>query len=226
MWRLVPALVREMGQAYPELHRAEALITETLKLEEIRFRKTLERGLSILDDASKRPEEGRHVRRRDRFHALRHVRLSRSISPRTRCARAASASTSLRSPMRWSASAQGARVVGRVGRGCGRDGVVRVARKARRHRFSRLRDRDRRRRRRRAGARRQGGRRAEQGRERRGGAQPDAVLRRVRRPGWRHRHDDRRRRALARDRHAKTRRRCVRAYRHGRGGQPRGRPRA
>ena len=37
MWRLVPALVREMGQAYPELHRAEGLITETLKLEEIRF---------------------------------------------------------------------------------------------------------------------------------------------------------------------------------------------
>ena len=44
MWRLVPALVREMGQAYPELHRADGLITETLKLEEIRFRKTLERA--------------------------------------------------------------------------------------------------------------------------------------------------------------------------------------
>ncbi|HKS65142.1 MAG TPA: alanine--tRNA ligase [Xanthobacteraceae bacterium] len=50
MWKLVPALVREMGQAYGELHRAEALITETLKLEETRFRKTLERGLSILDE--------------------------------------------------------------------------------------------------------------------------------------------------------------------------------
>ena len=45
MWKLVPALMREMGQAYPELLRAEALITETLKLEETRFRKTLERGL-------------------------------------------------------------------------------------------------------------------------------------------------------------------------------------
>ncbi|HVV79006.1 MAG TPA: alanine--tRNA ligase, partial [Pseudolabrys sp.] len=52
MWRLVPALVREMGQAYPELIRAEALITETLKLEETRFRRTLERGLAILDDKS------------------------------------------------------------------------------------------------------------------------------------------------------------------------------
>ena len=52
MWRLVPALVREMGQAYPELVRAEPLITETLKLEETRFRRTLERGLAILDAES------------------------------------------------------------------------------------------------------------------------------------------------------------------------------
>ncbi|MGB7101696.1 MAG: alanine--tRNA ligase [Xanthobacteraceae bacterium] len=58
MWRLVPALVREMGQAYSELHRAEGLITETLKLEEIRFRKTLERGLAILDEASKSLKKG------------------------------------------------------------------------------------------------------------------------------------------------------------------------
>jgi len=52
MWKLVPALVREMGQAYPELVRAEALITETLRLEETRFRRTLERGLSILEEKS------------------------------------------------------------------------------------------------------------------------------------------------------------------------------
>jgi alanyl-tRNA synthetase len=58
MWRLVPSLVREMGQAYPELHRAEGLITETLKLEEMRFRKTLERGLAILDEASKSLKKG------------------------------------------------------------------------------------------------------------------------------------------------------------------------
>ena len=53
MWRLVPVLVREMGQAYPELVRGEALIAETLKLEERRFRKTLARGLSLLADASR-----------------------------------------------------------------------------------------------------------------------------------------------------------------------------
>jgi len=52
MYRLVWALVREMGQAYPELVRAESLIEETLRLEETRFRKTLERGLAILDEKS------------------------------------------------------------------------------------------------------------------------------------------------------------------------------
>jgi alanyl-tRNA synthetase len=52
MWRLVPALVREMGQAYPELVRAQSLISETLKLEETRFRKTLARGLTLLNEAT------------------------------------------------------------------------------------------------------------------------------------------------------------------------------
>src|SRR5207302_7269329 len=61
MWQLVPVLVREMGQAYPELVRADALITETLRLEETRFRKTLERGLAILD------EETRSLRKGDRL---------------------------------------------------------------------------------------------------------------------------------------------------------------
>src|ERR1700758_5879116 len=58
MWRLVPTLVREMGQAYPELIRAEALVTETLKLEEKRFRRTLERGLAILEEESKGLKRG------------------------------------------------------------------------------------------------------------------------------------------------------------------------
>jgi alanyl-tRNA synthetase len=52
MWRVVPTLVREMGQAFPELVRAEALVTETLRLEETRFRRTLERGLAILEEKS------------------------------------------------------------------------------------------------------------------------------------------------------------------------------
>ena len=58
MWRLIPALTREMGQAYPELVRAETLISETLKLEETRFRATLARGLAILDDETRLLAEG------------------------------------------------------------------------------------------------------------------------------------------------------------------------
>jgi alanyl-tRNA synthetase len=50
MHRLVPALVGQMGQAFPELGRAQALITETLRLEETRFRQTLDRGLRLLED--------------------------------------------------------------------------------------------------------------------------------------------------------------------------------
>ena len=52
MWKLVPALVEQMGQAFPELTRAEALITETLNLEETRFKKLLDRGLKLLDEAT------------------------------------------------------------------------------------------------------------------------------------------------------------------------------
>ncbi|MDX2103585.1 MAG: alanine--tRNA ligase [Alphaproteobacteria bacterium] len=50
LWRLVPTLVKAMGEAYPELVRAQTLITETLSLEETRFKITLDRGLKLLDD--------------------------------------------------------------------------------------------------------------------------------------------------------------------------------
>jgi alanyl-tRNA synthetase len=52
MHRLVPALVTEMGQAYPELGRAQALIEETLGREEVQFRRTLANGLKLLDEAT------------------------------------------------------------------------------------------------------------------------------------------------------------------------------
>ncbi|WP_096176577.1 alanine--tRNA ligase [Cohaesibacter sp. ES.047] len=58
IYKMVPTLIREMGQAFPELVRAEALITETLKLEEARFGKTLSRGLQLLDDATDGLGEG------------------------------------------------------------------------------------------------------------------------------------------------------------------------
>ncbi len=58
MHRLVPELVRLMGGAYPELARAEPLVTEMLKLEETRFKQTLERGLKLLDDEAGRLATG------------------------------------------------------------------------------------------------------------------------------------------------------------------------
>ncbi len=58
LFKLVPTLLREMGQAYPELIRAEALITETFKLEETRFGRTLERGLALLEEETRGLCEG------------------------------------------------------------------------------------------------------------------------------------------------------------------------
>ena len=50
LWQLVRSLVGEMGKAFPELTRAEALVTETLKLEETRFKETLGRGMRLLEE--------------------------------------------------------------------------------------------------------------------------------------------------------------------------------
>jgi len=59
MWKLVPALLRQMGQPFPELIRAEALVTETLKLEETSFRETLARGLKLLDEEEDKLGKGK-----------------------------------------------------------------------------------------------------------------------------------------------------------------------
>ncbi|MEM6464578.1 MAG: alanine--tRNA ligase, partial [Pseudomonadota bacterium] len=61
MFKLLPTLVEQMGFAYPELVRAESLISETLKLEETRFRRTMERGLSLLAEASEDLKEGEEL---------------------------------------------------------------------------------------------------------------------------------------------------------------------
>jgi alanyl-tRNA synthetase len=61
MTRLVPALTRQMGQAYPELNQAEGLIIETLKLEETRFRAMLERGIFLLNDEAEKLGEGQSL---------------------------------------------------------------------------------------------------------------------------------------------------------------------
>lgn len=53
MYKLLPALQKEMGEAYPELYKAETLIKETIRCEEERFLKTLDKGLRLLDDEAK-----------------------------------------------------------------------------------------------------------------------------------------------------------------------------
>src|ERR1700759_5437680 len=58
MWRLGPAPTRELGRAVPGLIRPDSLISETLKLEETRFRSTLTRGLAILEDETRTLGEG------------------------------------------------------------------------------------------------------------------------------------------------------------------------
>jgi alanyl-tRNA synthetase len=61
MWRLVPALVQQMGLAFPELAKSADLIAETLELEETRFKQTLERGLKLLDDETAKLGSGRDL---------------------------------------------------------------------------------------------------------------------------------------------------------------------
>ena len=61
LWKLVPALINEMGAAFPELERAEALVSETLKLEEARFKETLGRGLRLLEDETKKLGDGEEL---------------------------------------------------------------------------------------------------------------------------------------------------------------------
>src|SRR5258708_4451457 len=58
MRRLAPTLIAEMGEAYPELKRAEPVIVDTLRQEEERFRRTLGRGMSLLDEATAGLKEG------------------------------------------------------------------------------------------------------------------------------------------------------------------------
>ena len=197
MWRLVPVLVREMGQAYPELHRAEALITETLKLEEIRFRRTLERGLAILDEASKSLKKG------DMFDGVTAFTLydtygfpldltQDALRPRGIGVDIASFTDAMerqraKARASWAGSGEAADEAVWFG----------LREKSGATEFLGYETESCRGRRRGAGARRQGSCRAEKGRERRCRAQPDAVLRRVRRSGRRHRRHDRRRRALS-----------------------------
>ena len=61
IYKLLPTLQKEMGEAYPELYTRENLIKETIKIEEERFGRTLDKGLKLLD------EEIAHLGRGDKL---------------------------------------------------------------------------------------------------------------------------------------------------------------
>ncbi len=58
LYKLVPTLTQQMGQAFPELIRAQSLVTETLELEEHRFKRTLDRGLGLLEEEIQKLQDG------------------------------------------------------------------------------------------------------------------------------------------------------------------------
>ncbi len=139
IYKTVPTLVHEMGHAYPELGRAEGLITETLRLEESRFQRTLARGLSLLEEATRLAPRARHPRRRDRLQALRHLRLpARPDAGRAEAARHRRRSRRLHR-RHGAAARRGAQALGGLRRGGDRGGVVPASRAPRRHGVPRLR---------------------------------------------------------------------------------------
>ena len=144
MWRLVPALTREMGQAYPELIRAESLISETLKLEETRFRSTLVRGLAILEDETRTLGDGGVLNGETAFRLYDTYGFPLDLTQDALRARGLVGRHG-RLQRRDGATARrcAPRLV-RLGGSCDRNDLVRLARARRRDRVSGLRDRDRR----------------------------------------------------------------------------------
>ena len=226
MHRLVWALVREMGQAYPDLVRAEKLIEETLRLEETRFRKTLSRGLAILDEKSAGLKKGDMFDGDTAFtlydtygfplDLTQDALKSRGISVDQASFTDAMERQRVKARASWSGSGDTASenvwfpLREKLGATefLGYDtesaeGVVTALVKDGKDADS-LEDR----------------------RERLDRAEPDAVLRGVRRPGRRHRRADRRGRQVPRHRHAEEGGRSVRACRHGGAGHAEGRHRA
>ena len=219
MWRLVPTLIREMGQAYPELiARRGADHARRSSSRRRAFARRLERGLAILDEESRGLKQGDRLKGETAFtlydtygfpldltqDALR----PRGIAVDTDGFNAAMERQREKARASWAGSGEAAteavwfalreklgatEFLGYETESA--EGVVAALVKDGKEVAA-----------------------LKRGRERRRHPQPDAVLRRVRRPGRRHRHDARRRRALSRHRHAEEGGRPVRAFRHGGGG--------
>ena len=140
--RLVPALIRQMGGAYPEIIRAEALVTETFKLEETRFRSLLERGLGLLAEETGQARRPRHPARRRRLPPLRHLRLPARPHPGRAARRGPRGRYRGLRGRDGRAAPPRPRRLGRQRRGGDRCRLVRPEGEARRHRIPRLQHRD------------------------------------------------------------------------------------
>ena len=144
VFKLVPTLVHEMGDAYPELVRAQPLIAETLKLEEDALQEDARHRPEAARRRDQGPERRRHAQGRRRLQALRHLRLpARPHAGRAARARHHGRHRGLREGD-GRAARQGARGVGRLGRDRRPGDLVRRAPEGRRHRVPRLRHRARR----------------------------------------------------------------------------------
>ncbi len=139
LWRLVPALVRQMGAAYPELGRAEALITETLKLEETGFRETLARGLKLLDEEEGNLPKGKEFPGEIAFKLYDTFGFPLDLTEDVLRGRGRKVDDQGVRPCHGTPARGGAQILGRLGRGRHRPGVARIARETGRDRIPGLR---------------------------------------------------------------------------------------
>ena len=143
LYRLVPALIGEMGRAYHELERGQSLIEETLKLEETRFRETLERGLRLLDEATKGLKRGDTLPGEVAFKLYDTYGFPYDLTEDALKARGHRRRCQRLRRRHGAPARRGAEILGRLRRGRDRELVVRAEGGARRDRVPRLRDRGR-----------------------------------------------------------------------------------
>ena len=141
MWRLVPTLVREMGQAYPELVRARAADHRDAASRGNRFRKTLERGLAISRRGSARPRSGGQCSGEVAFKLYDTYGFPLDLTQDALRARGIGGRSRRLRRRHGPAAGRGAQELDRLGRGRDRDDLVRRKERGRRDRIPRHTDR-------------------------------------------------------------------------------------
>ena len=142
VWRLVPALVQQMGAAYPELLRAQPLIAETLRLEETNFKQTLERGLRLLEEETARIGRGAALPGEIAFRLYDTYGFPLDLTQDVLRGQGREVEVDGFRAGHGAAARGGPEELDRLGRSGDRGGMARVARGSRRYRVSRLRNRE------------------------------------------------------------------------------------